>query len=90
MKIIVMSKPGKAFSPEKVKLHAEQELRQVQELYLKGVCRELYQQADHPGLILILECKDVAEAKTHIDSFIFVQEGLIDVTYHPLAPFKMW
>ena len=90
MKIIVISKPGKKFSPEKMKLHAEQELRQVSELYLKGVCRELYQIADQPGLILILECKDVSEAKMHIEPFVFVQEELIDVTYNPLVPFKFW
>ena len=90
MKIIAMSKPGNKFSPEKIQLHMQQELLQVQELYLKGICRELYQKADQPGLILILECKDLAEAKTHIDQLVLVQEEQIEITYLPLAPFKMW
>ena len=90
MKIIVVSTAGKKFSLEKVQLHMEQELRQVRELYLNGICREIYQNADHPGVILILECKDLVEAKMHIDQLILVQEELIEVTYYPLAPFKLW
>jgi hypothetical protein len=90
MRIIATSKPGNKFSPEKIKLHMEEELRQVQELYLKGICRELYQKADQPGLIFILECKDVAEAKGHIDQLVLVREEQIEITYLPLAPFKIW
>ena len=90
MKIIVISKPGKKFSPEKIQLHMQKELDQVRELYLNGVCRELYQKADQPGGVFILECKDLAEAKVHIDQLILVQEEQIEVAYYPLAPFKIW
>jgi hypothetical protein len=90
MKIIATSKPGKKFSPEKIKLHMEKETVQVQELYLKGIAREIYQKADQPGLVFILECKDVAEAQAHVDQLVLVQEEQIEVSFQPLAPFKMW
>ena len=90
MKIIAITKPGRKHTPEKMELHFKQELRQFWELYLKGIIREFYYRADQPGVVLILECKDVAEAKMHIDQLIFVKEELIEViAYYPLAPFKV-
>jgi muconolactone delta-isomerase len=65
----------------------QQEAKRAWELYQKGVIRELYFRQDKPEAILILECKDLNEASSMIDTLPLVKYGLISFELVPLIPY---
>ena len=87
MKIIAMEIEAEGVKPEQFAPHLKAEARCVWELYQKGTIRELYFRADRSEAVLILECKDVPEAKEILDSLPLVQAGLISFEIIPLIPY---
>src|SRR5512135_2477395 len=88
MKILAIEKDlsgmgAQAFTPPIKKAEA----MRVWELYQAGVFRELYFRQDTPAAVLVLECTDLTEAGTVLETLPLVHQGLIAFDLLPLAPY---
>jgi muconolactone delta-isomerase len=72
-----------AFTPQLLK----QEATRVWELQQSGVLREIYFRQDRSDAVLILECADVAEARSVLATLPLVREKLITFEVIPLKPY---
>ncbi len=88
MKILAIEKEYDGKAVEDYQPHLEAEARQVWELYKKGVIREIYFHADQKSAIIILECKNLDEAKENLSTLPLVREGLIYFEFMPLVPYQ--
>lgn len=82
---IEVEKPGhdkRDFVP-----HLRDEAKQGWELYKKGFIREMYFRDDKPEAVLILEAKDLKEAKEKLSELPLVKNGLITFELIPLKPY---
>lgn len=82
---IEIEKPGlnkRDFVP-----HLRDEAKQGWELYKEGFIREMYFRDDKPEAVLILEAKDVEEAKEKLTDLPLVKNGLITFELIPLKPY---
>jgi len=82
---IEVEKPGlnkRDFVP-----HLRDEAKQGWELYKEGFIREMYFREDKPEAVLILEAKDVDEAKVKLSTLPLVKNGLITFELIPLRPY---
>jgi len=82
---IEVEKPGlnkRDFVP-----HLRDEAKQGWELYKEGFIREMYFREDKPEAVLILEAKDVDEAKEKLSTLPLVKNGLITFELIPLRPY---
>lgn len=75
--------PENAFTPALLR----QEAAQAWELHQSGVIRDLYFREDRHEAVLMLECADVAEAQTFLNTLPLVQAGLITFELIPLVPY---
>ena len=87
MKILALEKevpgvPDDAYVP-----HLKAEALRAWELYQEGVVRELYFRADWPGAVLLLECRDAAQAREVLATLPLVRERLIDFEIIPLVAY---
>lgn len=65
----------------------QNEAAKAWELYHSGVLRELYFNAEKDQAVLILECENADEARSHLAGLPLVQAGLIDFEVIPLKPY---
>jgi muconolactone delta-isomerase len=63
------------------------EAQRAWELYQAGLIRELYFRADRYEAVLVLECADVAEARSILDTLPLVREKLIGFELIPLKAY---
>ena len=63
------------------------EAKKVWQLYQGEVIREIYFRGDKTSAVLMLECKDVNEAKRKLSTLPLVESGLIDFELIPLKPY---
>ncbi len=87
MKILAIEKEYTGKKVEDFQPHLKAEARQVWKLYKKGVIREIYFRADRTSAVLILECKNLEEAKEKLSTLPLVLEDLIYFDFIPLAPY---
>ncbi|TGK01129.1 hypothetical protein EHO59_13875 [Leptospira semungkisensis] len=62
------------------------EIRATVKLYLEGKIQQWFMQADGGGVIFILNCKEVEEARGIIEGLPFSTESLVDEQYIPIGP----
>lgn len=82
---IEVEKPGlnkRDFVP-----HLRDEAKKGWDLYKEGFIREMYFREDKPEAVLILEAKDVDEAKEKLSTLPLVKNGLITFELIPLKPY---
>jgi muconolactone delta-isomerase len=72
-----------AFTPEM----GAAEAHRAWDLQQAGLIRELYFRADEAAAVLVLECADVAEARTVLASLPMVAAGLIEFEVLPLRAY---
>jgi muconolactone delta-isomerase len=65
----------------------KEEARRAWELHMSGEIRELYFRSDEDAAVLVLECEDVAQAKSILSRLPLVQKGLIDFEIIPLKAY---
>jgi hypothetical protein len=82
--VLVTVKPG--ITREQVMAVMPDEVRQTTQLYLNGKIREWYSRGDGRGVVLLLETKDVAEARTIMDGLPLGQKHLVDDEFIPVGP----
>src|SRR5512137_2416476 len=71
------------FTPELLQAEA----RRAWELHQAGIIRELYFRADRSEAVLVLECADVDEARSILDTLPLVRERLIGFELIPLMAY---
>ncbi len=87
MKILAIEKEAPGVTEEQCNPYLKAEAARVWELYQAGVVRELYFNKDQPCAVLILECADVEEARSVLNTLPLVKEGLITFDIISLIPY---
>ncbi|MFC2134368.1 muconolactone Delta-isomerase family protein [Bacteroidota bacterium] len=87
MKIIAIEVENEGLTSADFQPYLKDEAEVVWELYKKGVIREIHFREDRHTAVLIMECKNVDEAKSVLDSLPLVQNGLITFDIIPLKPY---
>ena len=62
------------------------EIRATVQLYLDGKIREWYARDDGRGAVFLLSTRDVAEARSIMESLPLAKEDLLDHEYIPVSP----
>lgn len=87
IKILALGKVLPEATEEKIGALVKEEAARAWELYMAGIFREIYFRTDAPLPVVIMECKDIEEAKTIISTLPMVKAGLTDFDLLPLGPF---
>ncbi len=82
-----MEKDSAGYDAEATRELLQAEALRAWELLQDGVIRELYFCGDRPSAVLVLECRDVEEAKQVLGTLPLVTEGVIGFEVHPLVPY---
>ena len=62
------------------------EVRATVQLYLDGKIEQWYSRGDGKGVVFILACKTVEEAKALTDTLPLVKENFVTFEYMPIGP----
>jgi len=62
------------------------EIRATVPLYLDGKIQQWFTRGDGRGVIFLLNCKDVTDARTLIESLPLSRENLVDEQFIPVGP----
>ena len=81
---LLKAKPG--VTRERVMTIMPAEMRATVQLYLDGKIREWYSREDGRGGVFLLNAKDVAEARSIMESLPLAKEDLLDHEYIPVGP----
>ena len=84
MLTILSPKPGA--TPEQVMKIMPEEIRATVPLYLDGKIQQWFTRGDGRGVIFILNCKDVAEARALMESLPLSKTNLVDEQFIPIGP----
>jgi len=57
------------------------------ELYAAGTFRWILARGDKRGVVAMIEAKDLAEAKSAVDSLPLVKEGMLETEIIPCSPY---
>lgn len=87
MKILALEQPVAGATSQEAASHLRSEAERVWELYQAGVIREIYFLQDRSEAVIMLECKDLSEAKELLASLPLVSMGLIRFELVPLVPY---
>ena len=81
---ILTPKPG--VTVEQIMKIMPAEIRATVPLYLDGKIQQWFTRGDGKGVIFILNCQDVAEARALIESLPLSKESLVDEQFIPVGP----
>jgi len=62
------------------------EVRETVALYLDGKIQQWYARGDGKGVVFLLDCKTVDEAKAILETLPLVKENFASFEYMPLGP----
>jgi hypothetical protein len=82
--VMLTVKPG--IPREQIMTVLPDEVRATVRLYLDGKIRQWYSRGDGKGVVFILDCKDVAEARALMEQLPLAKGKLADLEYTPMAP----
>ena len=80
-------KPENRAKPEFNKIMPE-EARQTMLLYLSGKIDQWYSRIDGKGVVFLMHCSSVEEAKSLMEGLPLDKAGLADLDYVPLGPLQ--
>ncbi|HYL84491.1 MAG TPA: hypothetical protein VE263_09670 [Candidatus Angelobacter sp.] len=81
---ILTPKPGATV--EQIMKIMPAEIRATVPLYLDGKIQQWFTRGDGRGVIFLLSCKDVAEARALIEILPLSKENLVDEQFIPVGP----
>jgi hypothetical protein len=87
MKVLAIDKLLPGISIERIQPFLKSEAEHAWKNYEAGIFRELYMRGDRPGAVVILECRDIDDAKTIMAELPLVKEKFIEFDFIPLSPF---
>ena len=65
----------------------EDEIRQARHLYSEGFIRQIWHRADVRGACLLWEAENEERVQRMLQTFPFVQAGLVEISLVPLRPY---
>ena len=77
-------KPG--ITREQIMKVMQAEVRDTVQLYLDGRIQQWWARSDGKGVVFLLDCKTVAEAKTILEALPLAKENFASFDYMPLGP----
>lgn len=78
--------PKQGVTVEQIMKIMPAEIRATVPLYLEGKIQQWYTRGDGKGVIFLLNCKDVAEARALIESLPLSKENLMDEQFISVGP----
>jgi len=84
--VVTMLSPKLGVIPEQIMKIMPAEIRATVPLYLDGKIQQWYMRGDGRGVIFIMNCKDVEEARALIESLPLSQANLVDGQFIPVGP----
>jgi len=84
--VVTMLSPKPGVLPEQIMKIMPAEIRATVPLYLDGKIQQWYMRGDGRGVIFIMNCQDVAEARSLIESLPLSQANLVDEQFIPVGP----
>jgi hypothetical protein len=82
--VMLTAKPG--VTREQIMKVIPEEIRATVRLYLDGTIEQWYSRGDGKGVLLFLDCKDVAQAHAVMDGLPLSKENLMDQEFIPIGP----
>jgi len=86
MQILAIDKISEGVTAAVLEPHLPQELAATVQLYLQEKIRIFYFRKDRAGVVFIMECESVQEAKEVLAGLPMVQEKLLDFDLIPIGP----
>jgi hypothetical protein len=87
MRMLALESSPPGSSTRAFAAHARAEAAALWALVQSGVVRDTWFRSDRPDSVLLLECQDLDEARTHLDTLPMVRAGLIDFELIGLRPY---
>lgn len=87
MRIIAIEVEKPELSKRDFVPHLRDEAKEGWKLYKESFIREMYFRDDKPQVVLILEAKNIEEAKEKLSTLPLVKQGLITFELIPLRPY---
>ena len=84
--VFALLKPKPGVTRERVMTFMPAEIRATVQLYLDGKIREWYAREDGKGAVFLLNARDIAEAKSIMESLPLAKEDILDHEYVPVGP----
>jgi hypothetical protein len=84
--VLTMLSPKPGVIPEQIMKIMPAEIRATVPLYLDGKIQQWYMRGDGRGVIFVMNCQDVAEARALIESLPLSQANLVDGQFIPVGP----
>jgi hypothetical protein len=84
--VLVMLAVKSDVERERVMKVMPDEIRATVRLYLDGKIRQWYSRADGKGVVFILDCKDVAEARSVMEALPLAKAQLVNLEFTALTP----
>src|SRR5215470_1786880 len=81
---ILSPKPG--ITPEQIMKLMPAEIRATVPLYLEGKIQQWFTRGDGKGVIFLLNCKDVEEARALMETLPLSKENLVEEQFIPVGP----
>ncbi len=81
---LLKAKPG--VTRERVMAIMPDEVRATVQLYLDGKIRQWYAREDGKGAVFLLDARDIAEAKSIMESLPLAREDIVDHEYVAVGP----
>ena len=78
MKVIAYDRFKPGVTLETIRPLLAEETAHAWRLWKQGVIRENYATADQPGVVIVFEVADAAEARRHLDEFPMTKAGLLE------------
>jgi hypothetical protein len=78
LKIITFDRFKPGVTMETITPLLPEEAANAWRLWKAGIIRENYARADEPGVVIVFECADVAEAKRYLEDFPMTKAGFIE------------
>lgn len=86
MQILAVDKISQGVTAAILEPHLPQELAATINLYLQEKIRTFYFRKDRAGVVFIMECQSVQEAKEILATLPMVREQLLDFDLIPIGP----
>jgi len=84
--VLVMLSVKPDVQRDRVQQTMPDEVRETVRLYLDGKIRQWYARSDGHGVVFILACKDVEEARAVMEGLPLAQHHFVDLQYTALTP----
>ena len=84
--VLTILSPKSGVTPEQVMKIMPAEIRATVPLYLEGKIQQWFTRGDGKGVIFLLNCKDVQEARALMESLSLTKENLMDEQFIPVGP----